>query len=217
MKFRISGPYGELAEIRDNIPHHGIDFSMPEGTTLRSVSSGVVERVVDFGHNNLGKGVFIRNADGTESIYGHMSRIDVKEGEHVHIKEIIGLSGNTGNSSAPHLHYGLKDVQGAWVDPTSQADRVAGFQGADPVADWINHIGDRVVGYEVHAILKPLGHALMSGLSGLGEALTQLMPEIGAAITVTCAIGIMCSGDIPKWIGRLAFGLGGVIIWLIIA
>jgi murein DD-endopeptidase MepM/ murein hydrolase activator NlpD len=215
MKFRVSSPYGELAEVRDNVPHHGIDFAMPEGTALRSFSDGVVERVVNFGHNNLGKGVFIRNDDGTESIYGHMSEIDVKAGQHLHSGDVIGLSGNTGNSTGPHLHYGMQDAHGAWLDPTPIADKVANIQGTNPIVGIFNHLGDRIVGYEMNSILKPMGAGIMEALRNIGEGITELMPEIGAAVTVICAIGIMCSGNIPKWLGRWAIGMGGVIVWLI--
>jgi murein DD-endopeptidase MepM/ murein hydrolase activator NlpD len=96
MKFLLSSEYGELSQVRNMVPHHGIDLAMPQGTELRSVMNGVVEKVVDFGNQNLGKGVFVRNDDGTLSIYGHMSKIKVKLGEHLSFGESIGFSGNTG-------------------------------------------------------------------------------------------------------------------------
>jgi hypothetical protein len=219
MKFRLSGEYGELSPVRDNIPHHGIDFAMPEGTTLRSISDGVVERVVDFGENNLGKGVMIRNEDGTLSIYGHMDDIDVKQGAEIHAGDALGLSGNTGNSTGPHLHYGMKDANGEWLDPTPIAEQVAATQGdvgvGQQILEWYNGISDKIVGAEIEFILRPIGGMLHDAAIALCRMLTEAMPEIGAGITVICAVGIMLTGNVPKWLGRWAVGMGGAIIWLL--
>lgn len=212
MKFRLSGEFGELSPVRDNVPHHGLDFAMPEGTTLRSVADGVVERVIDGG--NIGKGVFIRNEDGTMSIYGHMSDIDVQQGATVNAGDVLGLSGNTGNSTGPHLHYGMKDASGDWIDPTPMAEQVAAMQGGGFI-DWWNGLGDKIVGAEVEFILKPIGEALVDLAKFICEVLTASMPEIGAGITIICAVGIMISGNIPRWFGRWAVGMGGAIIWLL--
>lgn len=220
MKFRLSSEYGELSEVRGNAPHHGIDFAMPEGTTLHSVSNGVVERVVDLGGDNLGKGVFVRNSDGTESIYGHMSAIDVKAGQHLNAGDIIGLSGNTGNSTGPHLHFGMKDASGQWLDPTPIAEKVANAQGDVGFSiggfflDKFNGMSDYLVGKEVE-VLQLIGASILEGIKVIGRAITEVMPEIGALITVVCAVGIMCTGNIPKWLGRWAFGMGGVILWIL--
>jgi hypothetical protein len=77
-----------------------------------------------------------------------------------------------------------------------------------------NALGDKVVGAEVELILKPIGRTLKDALIELGVILTDYMPEIGAGIVVVCAVGIMLTGNIPKWLARMAVGLGGAIIWL---
>jgi hypothetical protein len=130
MKFRLTGQYGEMSLVRDFHPHSGIDFAMPEGTTLRSISNGIVDRVFD-GTTNIGKGVSIQLPDGTRTIYGHMSDVKTHVGEHIHAGEIIGLSGNTGNSTGPHLHFGMKDASGHFIDPTPLADKISNFAGND--------------------------------------------------------------------------------------
>jgi hypothetical protein len=127
MKFRMSSEFGVLEQIR-NGKHNGIDLAMPEGTTLRSIADGVIERVVDYGSENIGKGVIIKLDDGSSAIYGHMSDISVKVGETLKAGEVIGLSGNTGHSTGAHLHFGLwKD--GAYQDPTPLADALANISG----------------------------------------------------------------------------------------
>ena len=116
MKFRVTSPYGAWEEIREH-PHTGIDLAMPEGTPLRSIADAVVERVVDYGSYNIGKGVILRLPDGKEVIYGHMSKVTVYPGQHVSGGQLIGYSGNTGHSTGPHLHFGMKE-DGHFIDPT---------------------------------------------------------------------------------------------------
>lgn len=77
--------------------------------------------------------------------------------------------------------------------------------------EWYNGVSDKIVGAEVKFLLKPIGE----GFTDVVHALTNVMPEIGAGIVVVCAVGMMLTGNIPKWLGRLAVGLGGVIIWII--
>jgi murein DD-endopeptidase MepM/ murein hydrolase activator NlpD len=223
MKFRLSGEYGELSEVRNNIPHHGLDFAMPQGTELRSVMDGVVEQVVDYGNQNIGKGVLIHNNDNTISIYGHMSQIKVKVGEHLHTGDPIGFSGSTGNSTAGHLHYGMKDAAtGQWIDPTPIAEKVSNMQGSDFhfgqfLLDKYNQFADKVIGAEMNTVVHPAQDMLRDGLIWLGHTLTDLMPEIGAAITIAAGIAIMFTGNFPKYITRWGFGILGVISWLILA
>ncbi|MCA1319780.1 M23 family metallopeptidase [Bacillus tianshenii] len=121
MKFRISSEFGVLEEIRNNRPHTGVDIAMPEGTDLRAIADAVVERVVDYGAENIGKGVILRLADGKRAIYGHMKDIAVKQGDYVREGSVVGHSGNTGHSTGPHLHLGIKTPDGQFVDPAAQS------------------------------------------------------------------------------------------------
>lgn len=78
-----------------------------------------------------------------------------------------------------------------------------------------NQFADKVVGGQLEFILKPIGNAIVDGAVIVCNALTDAMPEIGAGITVICAVGIMLTGNVPKWIARWGIGMMGVIIWLI--
>lgn len=221
MKFRLSGEYGELSEIRNNIPHHGLDFSMPINTVIRSIKDGYVERIL---HNDkIGNGLVIKDQDGYSYIYGHLNKIEVEgPGQHVFAGQEIALSGSTGNSSGPHLHFGELDPQGHWVDPTPIAEQVSNMQGGEFhfgqfLLDKYNAFADKIIGSEVTQVLKPAQHSLQDMLISLGHALTDLMPEIGVAITIAAGISIMFTGNIPKYITRWGFGMMGVISWLIFA
>ena len=80
--------------------------------------------------------------------------------------------------------------------------------------DKYNQAADKVVGAEVEFILKPLGIAIRDGLIYIGTVLTEWIPEIGAGVVIVCAIGIMFTGNVPKWLARMAVGLGAAVIWL---
>jgi murein DD-endopeptidase MepM/ murein hydrolase activator NlpD len=85
--------------------HAGIDIVMDTGTTVRAAMAG---RVSDIGYNaNYGNYIIINHADGFQTLYGHLSSTSAIEGAAVEQGTIIGLSGNTGYSTGPHLHFGL--------------------------------------------------------------------------------------------------------------
>ena len=118
MKFQVTSEFGEFESFRST-PHTGIDFAFPKGEPLRNLQEGIIQKVVDYGHQNIGKGVFVKWSDGSTAIYGHMSKIIVHEGQHVAPGQLLGFSGSTGNSTGPHLHFGLKNNQGDFIDPSS--------------------------------------------------------------------------------------------------
>ncbi|HFS85119.1 MAG TPA: M23 family metallopeptidase [Epsilonproteobacteria bacterium] len=95
-------------------PHHGTDFGARKGTPLLAVYSGKITYAGWMG--GYGKVVKIRHPQGYESLYAHQSRIAVHKGQYVKKGEIIGYVGNTGRSTGPHLHFGLKR-NGRWINP----------------------------------------------------------------------------------------------------
>ena len=95
--------------------HAGEDFAVPVGTPLAAMSTGtVVFAGQESGYGNL---VQVRYWDGTISYYGHMSRISVNIGQSVAPGDIVGESGNTGDSTGPHLHLEIHPAGGEPVDP----------------------------------------------------------------------------------------------------
>lgn len=92
--------------------YNAIDIGTPVGTVLHAAASGQVIIARSSGWNGgYGEYVAISHYNGTETVYGHMSRVDVHVGDIVYQGQIIGLSGNTGNSTGPHLHF---EVRGAY-------------------------------------------------------------------------------------------------------
>jgi Peptidase family M23 len=130
MKFVLSGKYGELSEVRNWKPHNGIDLAIPEGETLRSITDGIVTKVFD-GHGKIGKGIAIKTENGETHIFGHMSEVDVKPGQTIQAGDVLGESGATGHAHGAHLHFGVQNPDGSFVDPTPIADVVAAAAGND--------------------------------------------------------------------------------------
>lgn len=83
--------------------HNGIDFTAPRGTSIQATGNGKVVKAGRAG--GYGMRVVIDHGYGYQTVYAHMSRIDVKVGEEVTRGQSIGLVGNTGTSTAPHCHY----------------------------------------------------------------------------------------------------------------
>ena len=95
--------------------HAGEDFAAPVGTPLVSMSTGtVVFAGQESGYGNMVK---IRYWDGTLTFYGHMSLLSVTDGESVDPGEVVGESGNTGESTGPHLHLEVHPNGEAAIDP----------------------------------------------------------------------------------------------------
>jgi murein DD-endopeptidase MepM/ murein hydrolase activator NlpD len=98
--------------------HKGIDYSAPTGTPVRNVGDGVV----DFAgrQNGYGNVVIVRHAGGKETLYAHLSRIDVRKGQRVDQGARIGAVGATGWATGPHLHFEFR-VAGVHKDPRQLA------------------------------------------------------------------------------------------------
>lgn len=94
--------------------HPGLDIAVPEGTEVRAAGGGMV---VEVGETpEYGKMIRLVHPQGYETLYGHLSAIRVRQGDPVAQGTVIGLSGNTGRSTAPHLHFELRKG-GAAIDP----------------------------------------------------------------------------------------------------
>ncbi len=95
-------------------PHLGIDLAAPAGTPIYATADGIVGKAQWQG--GYGLLVALEHGAGLETRYGHMSRLNVATGQHVHRGDIIGFVGSTGNSTGPHLHYETR-VNGQAVNP----------------------------------------------------------------------------------------------------
>lgn len=83
--------------------HNGIDIAIPEGTPVRPIAGGTV--VFSGQRPGYGYTVLVEHDNGMVSLYGHNSRLTVLQGQTVESTTVIALSGNTGRSTGPHLHF----------------------------------------------------------------------------------------------------------------
>ncbi len=87
--------------------HWGLDFTAPIGTPIYATGDGTVTEVKGSKRSRVGLGLHIKidHGYGYETVYGHMNEFNVKRGQKVKRGDIIGYVGNTGGSTAPHVHY----------------------------------------------------------------------------------------------------------------
>ncbi len=110
--------------------HLGVDFGAPTGTPVRTVGDGVVSFAGQ--QNGYGNVVQIQHSGDRSTVYAHLSRIDVRAGQHVEQGTRIGAVGATGWATGPHLHFEFK-MGGRQVDPMTIA-RASESQQLSPVA-----------------------------------------------------------------------------------
>jgi murein DD-endopeptidase MepM/ murein hydrolase activator NlpD len=107
---RVTSKFG----MRDGRLHGGTDFGEFEGEDIWAAGDGVVS-YVGYEEGGYGNVVFIDHPDGTQTRYGHASKILVEEGDKVSKGDVIMLAGDTGRSNGPHLHFEVL-IDGEKVD-----------------------------------------------------------------------------------------------------
>lgn len=162
--YRISSPFNPRRHhpVTGRIsPHKGTDFAMPVGTTVKAPANGRVEKVGN--HPAAGRYIVIRHDNGYKTRYLHLSKPLVSRGDRVTMGERIALSGNTGRSTGPHLHYEVlvdnNQVNAMKVD----------------LPEGGNLSGKALASFKQQA--KPLLAALDSGQTGTVVASTQAKDE----------------------------------------
>jgi hypothetical protein len=113
----ISSPYGPRDQSGTYDFHAGVDFAVPEGTKVRAIKAGTVERRVEWnGEDASGNWILIDHGGGEKSAYLHLSKLGARQGEEVHAGEVIGRSGSSGNTT-PHLHLTyMTGIEGSGAD-----------------------------------------------------------------------------------------------------
>ncbi len=103
---RIASGYGRRIDPYYKKPkyHYGVDFSAPQGTPIYATGNGKIKKIKK-SRRGFGNHIIIDHGYGYKSLYAHMSKFKVRANQIVKRGDIIGYVGNTGKSTAPHLHY----------------------------------------------------------------------------------------------------------------
>ena len=101
----LNSSFGYRKDPIDNVTrfHQGQDITVKSGTPIHSPADGIVKRAYYAG--GFGNHIKLDHGNGYTTLFAHLSKIKVKHGQKVSRGEVIGLTGNTGRSTAPHLHY----------------------------------------------------------------------------------------------------------------
>lgn len=108
--YRYTSDFG----MRWGVLHAGVDLAKPEGTPYYASHAGVVK--LSRWHGGYGYAVIVDHGNGIETLYGHSSRLLVREGQQVQAGQVLGLIGNTGYSYGSHLHFEVH-INGQATDP----------------------------------------------------------------------------------------------------
>jgi murein DD-endopeptidase MepM/ murein hydrolase activator NlpD len=166
--------------------HYGVDVKLYSGEEVKSAFEGVV-RIAQY-DGDYGKVVVIRHENGLETLYAHLSKLKVKEGDRVEAGDLIGLGGNTGRSTGSHLHFEVR-YKGEPIDPNALIEWETGYLCHDTLLLNQEHFEYLV------EVRKRKYHKIRSGdtLSGIarryGTSVSKLCRLNGIRSTTTLRIG----------------------------
>jgi len=106
--------------LRRAVWHYGVDIRVKTGNPVYAVFDGIV-RITGYDRRGFGHFILIRHKNGLETLYGHLSKRYVKLGQELKAGDVIGKGGNSGRSTAPHLHFEIR-YSGNAIDPNEIFD-----------------------------------------------------------------------------------------------
>lgn len=175
--------------------HKGVDYGENSGTPISIIQPGTV---VSAGWNDGGYGnmVMVSHPGGNTSLYGHLSRINVREGQQIEPGMVIGNVGSTGNSTAPHLHFEIRRGGTATEIVPGDGDNYFRFGGNVRVRQGqgaVSGAGSKIFNLELHSVgpdekqrsglirsrIDPEGAVSRSLMSGFGSYPTNFRGGLG--------------------------------------
>lgn len=191
--WKVTSPYGAIDNVH-TLPHSGIDLATPMDTPIQAPESGIVDRITHEGSQSFGNAVWVREPDGYRIVFAHLDKTNVYRGERIHAGDIIGLSGNTGHSTGPHLHIGVLSPDGKWVNP----DKYFGWQ------HWMsrksNDIKNAEDDYVVSHVEGWIGQIAKDLLQDFGEWILHQIAPIALTVFALSMLGVILHVQkAPKW------------------
>lgn len=156
--------------------HEGIDVKVYTGDTIRAAFDGKV-RICKFNRGGYGYYIVIRHPNGLETLYGHLSKQIVKKDQIVRAGDPIGLGGNTGKSSGPHLHFETR-LLGKPINPALMFD----FEHQDITGDYyVVRNGKVIKEQELAAATRSANHIKVEDEQKQNSAVAAVPNEVPAA------------------------------------
>lgn len=195
---RVNSRYGYRKRFRRM--HYGIDLKITIGDTIRAAFDGKI-RLVEFERKGYGNYVVMRHPNGLETVYGHLSKHLVKPDQIVKAGEAIGLAGNTGRSTGPHLHFETR-FMGIPINPELIIDFDNGvplseqyvfvkqnhpYKASSKVASSKKGATSRNTGIAIHRVRK--GDTLAVIASKYGTTVSKICKLNGISTRTTLKVG----------------------------
>ncbi len=143
--------------------HYGTDIGVRTGDKIHSAWAGQV-RICGWDPKGYGNYIVIRHDNGFETVYGHLSKINVQENQGVKAGEVIGLGGSTGHSTGPHLHFEIRYL-GITINP----ELIVDFDRGDLHNDGILHL--------THKMLTPHGQKKPAPVPTQLPVVEEILPD----------------------------------------
>lgn len=181
-----SASYGDKGKIWNGGKHTGNDYPCPIGTDVRATMDGVVYN--DNPTSEYGKTVQIDHGNGYQTLFGHLSKVLVSNGQKVKKGDVIGKSGDTGNVDGPHVHYEVRKGKNNPVNPDQlQSGPDGGFSAVNALTS--ASLTTSISGTEGNnvALSKLLG-------SGTTSSLAQSFTTLGGVQGASSAYGGTAGG-----------------------
>lgn len=190
---KITSDYGYRRSFRSM--HKGLDIKVYVGDTIRAAFSGKV-RIRDYERGGYGYYVVIRHNNGLETVYGHMSKQLVDEGDVVKKGDPIGLGGNTGRSTGSHLHFEIL-FMGVTINPALMFD----FEQQDIVNDYFTFYKSGITNRDMYfsTYVEPQTKDVVKEVEKVvaqvkyhkvkrGETLSSIASKVGTTINKLCSL-----------------------------
>ena len=187
---RVTSKYGP----RRRRMHRGIDLKVYVGDTIRAAFDGKI-RVKNYERRGYGYYLVIRHPNGLETVYGHLSKFLVGVNDIVHAGDAIGLGGNTGRSTGPHLHFETRFL-GQALNPAELID----FENCVPHQDQYVFRNIKINGRKSNIYTASNNEVIYHRIKS-GDTLEKIARQYGTSINMLCQLNGLKRNSILR-IGR---------------
>lgn len=208
---KVTTKYGQTDKVHNN-PHKGIDFAVGIGTSVMAAAAGTVKGTGGSSANTMGTsnhsyGIWLEidHGGGYTTLYGHLSSVGVSKGQQVTQGQVVALSGNSGYSTGPHLHFELRK-DGVQIDPSAALGGNYSSGGASSFSDSQSTASSmeggvaaaELLGFSNAGISKASGYSIPPSYRGAQTSASVSAPNgstIGHGATSTNTGGSIGSGQ----------------------